>query len=107
MEFSIEKCWEIIFLYFHRLGPKLSIRAIAKELQCSRNTIKTWIYRYQKTRDMQDEERRGRKKKTSEKEDLDIIIIAKKNRTKILAEISTSIDKQGTTISKARSEERR
>src|SRR5579871_5379154 len=50
---------------------------------------------------MQDEEGRGRKRKTSEKEDLDIITIAKKNRTKTLAEISTSIDKQGTTISKA------
>src|SRR5579871_4072660 len=51
---------------------------------------------------MQDEEGRGRKRKTSEKEDLDIITIAKKNRTKTLAEISTSIDKQGTTISKSR-----
>ena len=50
---------------------------------------------------MQDEERRGRKKKTSEREDLDIVTIVKKNRTKTLAEISTSIDKQGTTISKA------
>src|SRR5579871_5920259 len=101
MEFFIKKCWEIIFLHFHRLGPKLSIKAIAKELQCSRNTVKTWIYRYQKTRDVQDEEKRGRKRKTSEREDLDIVTIAKKNRTKTLAEISTSIDKQGTTISKA------
>jgi len=100
MEFSIEKCWEIIFLHLHRLGPKLSIRAIAKEIQCSRNTVKTWIYRYQKTGDVQDEERRGRKRKTSEREDLDIVTIAKKNRTKILAEISISMDKQGTTISK-------
>ena len=46
MEFSIEKCWEIIFLYLHRLGPKLSTRAIAKELQCSRNTVEIWIHRY-------------------------------------------------------------
>ena len=78
MEFSIEKYWEIIFLYFHKLGPKLSIKVIAKELQCSRNTVKTWIHRYQKTRDVQDEEKRGRKRKTLEREDLDIIIIAKK-----------------------------
>ena len=49
---------------------------------------------------MQDKERRSRKRKTLEKEDLDIITIAKKNRTKILAEISISIDKQGITISK-------
>src|SRR5579871_3553445 len=101
MEFSIEKHWEIIFLYLHRLGPKLSTRAIAKELQYSRNTVEIWIHKYQKTRDVQDEEGRGRKRKTSEREDLDIITIAKKNRTKTLAEISTSIDKQGTTLSKA------
>src|SRR5579871_1062890 len=49
---------------------------------------------------MQDEEGRSRKRKTSEREDLDIVTIAKKNRTKTLAKISTSIDKQGTTISK-------
>src|SRR5579871_3756781 len=101
MEFSIEKCWEIIFLHLHRLGLKLSIRAIAKEIQCSRNIVEIWIHRYQKTGDIQDEEGRGRKRKTSEREDLNIVTIAKKNRTKILAEISISIDKQGTTISKA------
>ena len=57
MEFSIQKRWEIIFLHLHRLGPKLSIRAIAKELQCSKNTVEIWIYRYQETGDVQDEER--------------------------------------------------
>ena len=57
MEFSIQKRWEIIFLYLHRLGPKLSIRAIAKELNCSQDTVKTWIQRYQETGDVQDKER--------------------------------------------------
>src|SRR5579871_1443490 len=98
IEFSIEKYWEIIFLYLHRLGPKLSTRAIARELQYSRNTVIIWIYRYQKTGDIQDEEGRGRKRKTSEKKNLDIVTIAKKNRTKILTDISISIDKQETII---------
>ena len=99
MKFSIKKHWEIIFLYLHRLGPKLSIRAIAKELQYSKDTVQIWIYRYQETEDIQDEEGRGRKRKTSEREDLDIVTIAKKNRTKTLAEISTSMDKQRTALS--------
>src|SRR5579871_1280633 len=99
MEFPIQKCWEIIFLHFHRLGPKLSIKTIAKEIQCSKKTVEIWIHRYQKTGDIQDEEERGRKRKTSEREDLDIVTIAKKNKTKTLAEISTSMDKQGTTLS--------
>ena len=99
MEFPIEKCWEIIFLHLHRLGSKLSIREIAKELQCSKDTIQTWIHRYKETGDVQDEEGRGRKRKTSEKEDLDIISIAKKQRISILADISISTSKQGTEIS--------
>ena len=99
MELSIQKCYEIIFLHLHKLGPKLSIRAIAKELQYSKDTVQIWIHRYQETGDIQVEERRGRKRKTSEREDLDIVAIAKKNRTKTLAEISTSMDKQGTTLS--------
>jgi transposase len=78
MEISIKKRWEIIFLHLPRLGPKLSIYAIAKELQCSRDTVKTWILRYQETGDVQDEKGRGRKRKTSEKEDLNIITIVKK-----------------------------
>ena len=48
---------------------------------------------------MQDKERRSRKRKTLEREDLDIVTIAKKNGTKTLAEISISIDKQGTALS--------
>ena len=99
MEFSIKKRWDIIFLHYHRLGPQLSIRAIAKELHCSRDTIQTWIKRYQETGDIQDEEGRGRKRKTTEKEDLDIINIVKKQRTSTLANISTEMSRQGVDIS--------
>ena len=101
MQLSIQQRLEIIFLYFHSLGPKLTIRKIAEELNYSIYTVRIWINRYQETGYVQDEERRGRKRKTSERENLNIISIAKKNRTKILAEISSSIDKQGTIISKA------
>jgi transposase len=99
MELSIQQRWEIIFLHLHRLGPKLSIKAIVRELHYSRNTVKTWIHRYQETGDVQDEEKQGRKRKTSEKEDLDIISMAKKQKTSTLADISTSMSRQGTDIS--------
>ena len=69
MVLSIQKRWEIVFLHFQKLGPKLSIRMIAKKLQYSQDTVRTWINRYQETGDIQDEEGRGRKRKTSEKED--------------------------------------
>ena len=101
MAFSIQKRWEIIFLHTHKLGPRLSIRAIAQELQCSRDTVQTWINRYEKTGDVQDEEGRGRKRKTSEQEDTNIVTMAKRLRSSTLKDISTSVRKQGTNISRA------
>jgi len=101
MQLSIQQRWEIIFLHFHKLGPKLSIRAIAQELNYSRDTVKIWINRYQETGDVQDEEKHGRKRKTSEKEDLDITSMTKKLRTSSSAKISTLISKQGIDISPA------
>lgn len=98
-QLSIQQRLEIVFLHTHRLGPKLSIHAIARELNCSRDTVITWINRYQETGDVQDEEGRGRKRKTSEKEDLDIISMAKRQRTSTLVDISTSMSRQGTDIS--------
>ena len=99
MELSIQQRWEIIFLHHHKLGPKLSIRALVKELHYSKDTVQTWINRYQETGDVQDEERRGRKRKTSEKEDMNIISITKKLRTRSSADISKLMSRKGTDIS--------
>src|ERR1700733_12410776 len=82
MALSIQKRWEIVFLPLHKLGPKLSLRTIARKLQYSQDTVRTWIHRYQKTGDVHDEEKQGRKRKNSEREDLDIISIAKKKKKK-------------------------
>ena len=101
MELSIQKRWEIIFLHLHRLGPKLNITAIARELNYSKKTVKIQINRYKETGDVQDEEGRGRKRKTSEIEDLDIISMTKKQRTSSSTKISILMSKQGTNISSA------
>ena len=99
MAFSIQKYWEIIFLHLHKLGPKLSLTAIAKELHCSLDTVRKWIHQYQETGDVQDQSGRGLKRKTSEIEDTKIIATAKRLRTGSLADISTILNKQGTSIS--------
>ena len=101
MALSIQKRWEIVFLHLHKLGPKLSIRTIAKKLQYSQDTVKTWINRYQETGDVQDKEGRGRKRKTSEKEDKKFISKTKRFRTNSSAEISLSMKRQGVDISSA------
>ena len=77
----------------------LSFKEIAKEFHCSKDTVKIWIHRYQETQDIQDQEKTGRKRKTSEKEDTNIITTAKRLRSSSSTEISTSISKQGFDIS--------
>src|SRR5271157_830662 len=101
MVLSIQKRWEIVFLHLYKFGPKLSMRTIAKKLQYSQDTVKTWINRYQETGDVQDEEGRGRKRKTLEKEDKKIILKTKRLRTNSSAKISISIKRQGIDISSA------
>ena len=96
---SIQQCWEIVFLHLHRLEPKLSLRSIAKEVQCSPDTVQSWIIHYQKTGDVQDQPGQGHKRKTSNREDMDIATIAKKYRTSSSAHISTLMSKQGVNIS--------
>ena len=54
MALSIQKQLEIVFLQLYRLVPKLSIRAIGKELNCAVETVHTWIHQYQETGDVQD-----------------------------------------------------
>ena len=82
-----------MFLHLHRLGPKLSIRSIVKKLQFSRDTVQIWIHQYQETGDVQDQQKSGRKRKTSEREDTNIVSIAKRLRTSSSAEISISVNR--------------
>ena len=92
MGFSIQKCWEIIFLHFHKLGPKLSFKAIAKELHCSLDTVHTWIHQYQETGDIQDQSGQGLKHKTSEIEDTKIIATAKKTQDWIFSRYINNLE---------------
>ena len=95
MALSIQMHGEIVFLHLHRLGPKLSLRSIAKEVQYSLDTVKIWITWYQETGDVQDKPGTGCKWATSDREDVDIVTIAKKNRTSSSADISTLISRKG------------
>lgn len=78
MPLSIGKRWEIIFLTQHALGPKLSNIQAAKHVNTSKETVAHWIETWQKTRDVLDEPRPGRKRKTTEEEDKAIISTAEK-----------------------------
>jgi transposase len=67
MALSIQKGWEIIFLYSHEYGPKWSQNRIAKYFNISSHTVKKWIDRYKNTGDVKDKDGRGKGKITSPK----------------------------------------
>ena len=65
----IKKRWEIVILHCHRLGPKLTITVLSKQLKVGRSTIYHWINVFKTTGDIQDKLSEGRPKITNLKED--------------------------------------
>ena len=63
MELIIQKRQKIIFLYTYRRRSKLSLKAIAKKLKYSKDIVQTYMNKYKETGDIQDKERRSRKKR--------------------------------------------
>lgn len=74
----MKKRWEIVFLHKHRRGPKLSIAEIAKEVKVSRYTVTYWLERYDTTKNVKEEEKVGRPRKTTPSEDKWIMTIREK-----------------------------
>jgi transposase len=99
MPLSMKRRWEIVFLKKHRLGPKLEISDIAKEVRCARQTVRTWLDRYEKTGDVQDLEGRGRNRITTEREDMMIGNLMEKDSERSAADVSSMMQAKGVTIS--------
>ena len=72
---AIKDRWMIVSL--HRLGR--STEEIAKILPCDERTVRTWVERFEETEDVKDITRKGRKRKTTEIEDDNIIETAVQN----------------------------
>jgi transposase len=91
----MKRRWEIVFLKKHRLGPKLEISDIAKEVRCARQTVRTWLDRYEKTGDVQDLEGRGRNRITTEREDMMIGNLMEKDSERSAADVSSMMQAKG------------
>jgi len=75
---SLRKRWEIVFLFTHRKGPKLSQAEVAREVRRSPQTVMFWLKRFNETGDVQEETQSGRPSKTSAKIDKMIVSLQKK-----------------------------
>jgi transposase len=95
----VKKRWEIVFLATHRLGPKLPINKICKELRCSKGAVQHWLKIYKETGDVEDKPISGRRKITGPKEDTIIKNLSLSNPEATSQEISSVLNTMGITAS--------
>ena len=76
MVLSVYQRYEIVFLSNHSLGPQLSHAAVAKEIGCSKSTVKYWLQRWKQSKDLTDTSRSGRRRMTTPKQDQRILSLA-------------------------------
>ena len=92
MELSLEKRYEIVFLREHPTGPKWSFEKIAKHVHCGKTTVIYWIQRYHENNDLSTEERSGRPRITTAKQDEQIIKKAKKEHSITATQIQKKME---------------
>ena len=58
------------------MGPKLGQKAVAKIIKCSPATVKYWLKKWKRTKDLSDSIRTGRPRSTTQKQDQQILSLA-------------------------------
>ena len=99
MTLSLDKRYEIVFLHEHPAGPKWGYEKIAKYIHCSKPAVIYWVKKYHENKDLTDEEKSGRPRCTTEKEDERIIKMAEQNHNITCGEIQQELGKKGVDVS--------
>ena len=95
----VKQRWKIVFLWNHRLGPKLSLPAVTKEVKCSISTASHWLKPFRETGDVLDKPGRGRKRKTSEPDGKKIIQASTSSLVASSIDLSHTLEAQRVKIS--------
>ena len=98
MYISLSDRYRIVFLHQDPQGPKWGYKRIAKELKYDVNSIKYWIKRYEINKDLFDEKKSGRKRKTSENEDKEMSQIAISKKPSTTRSIAAQMTSSGTPV---------
>lgn len=101
MELSLEKRYEIVFLHEHPAGPKWGYNKIASHIRCSKSTAIYWVKRYHKDRDLSNQERSGRARITTAKQDERIIKMAETEHDITSIQIKEKLKRKGVEISES------
>src|SRR5215510_14591504 len=100
MSFPVHKRYEIVFLHLHPKGPELGYTEVAKTVGCSKSTVSYWINRWKETKDLTDEQRSGRERITTIKEDKQIVNLAINDGNATAPKIQQKMKQKGMKISK-------
>jgi len=99
MTLSVDKRYEIVFLSQHPMGPRLGVKAVAKEVKCAKNTVQYWLKRWKDSKDLTDAKRTGRPRSTTEKVDQRIVDLANNEKVTTTHNIQRVLKRQNVQIS--------
>jgi transposase len=99
MHVPIHKRYEIIFLSSHPLGPKLSLKAVAKAVKCGKTTVKYWLDQWKKSKDLTDLPLCGRPRATTPKQDKTIVSLANRETFATSRDIQNRLKRKRVDIS--------
>ena len=89
----------MMFLSTHRLGPKLGVKKVAKEVKCAKSAVQHWLKVYRETGDVEEIVHSGRKKITGSKEDQLIKNLSLTNPEATSEQIAQAMKTLGTSVS--------
>ena len=99
MELSLDKRYEIAFLHEHPAGPNWGYAKIASNVRCSKSTAIYWVKKYRENKDLSDEQRSGRPRITTAKQDEQIVNMVKKEYDMTSTQIQQNMKRKGADIS--------
>ena len=99
MLLSLDKRYEIVFLSYHPMGPKLGIKAVAKAINCAKSTVQYWLNRWKESKDLSDSKRTGRPRGITEKIDQRISDLATNDNIATTHDIRRVLKRQHAEIS--------
>src|SRR5262245_4269847 len=100
MPTSIRKRWEIIFLFKHPKGPKMTKDKIAKYLKIDESTVRHWITREEETGDVQEFDKSGRPRCTTEHQDSLMVKMAEAEKPMTTQQIANQLAKKGVLVTR-------
>ena len=99
MPLPLHKRYEIIFLHYHSKGPKLGLSTTAKIVGCSKSTALYWVKKWGETKNLNDEQKPGRNRITTPRQDAKILKLASDKENVTAVEIQQEMEKQNVSIS--------